>query len=246
MKDRKVAVITNVGSGSGRAIALRLAKDGFDVVVSDINKDIVCTVSEEIKAFGRKALAIVADVSNEKFVKVLVNSVVNELGKIDLLVANATISEEKTFDKKGSKSNQTLKLTSVLLCAQAVARQMMKQKKGKIINCVSIPGELSCEMYKQFKITNFAVAGFTQALARELQPYGITVNAYCPSIVVNANSMKEDVSSDTEMKFFFHHNLFDLEERPEEISCLISYLASPITDYMTGQIVNKYAEAIIN
>ena len=181
----KVAIVTGAGRGIGRGIALRLAQEGANVVVNDINPQLVNSVVEEIQIMGHRSMGIVADVSNVDKVNGMVDEVVTEFGKLDIMVANAGIAQVKQateitvedWDKIFSVNAK-----GVFLCDQAAAKQMIKQKGGKIINCASIAGHSGFSLLSHYSATKFAVIGFTQALAKELGPHGITVNAYCPGI----------------------------------------------------------------
>lgn len=257
LKDNKVAIVTGAGRGIGRAIALRLAKDGIDVVVNDINETAIRQVSEEIHALGRKALAITADVSKEESVNSLVERVVNEFGKLDIMVANAGIAQvkqviemtEDDWDKVFSVNAK-----GVFLCAKAAAKQMIKQKKGKIINCASIAGKQGFGLLAHYSATKFAVVGFTQALAKELGAFGVTVNAYCPGIVgTDMWDLIDEKMGDylglpkgETLKKYSELITLGRVETPDDVACLVSYLASSDSDYMTGQAVNICGGVIMN
>lgn len=246
---KKVAIVTGAGRGIGRGIALRLAQDGINVVVNDVNEVAVHSVAEEIRALGQKSMGIVADVSVGKEVNAMVDSVVNEFGKLDIMVSNAGIAQvkqaieitEEDWDKVFS-----INAKGVFLCAQAAAKQMIKQKNGKIINCASIAGKQGFGLLSHYSATKFAVIGFTQALAKELGTHGITVNAYCPGIVgtdmwdLIDEKMGEYIglAKGETIKKFSELITLGRVETPEDVACLVSYLASPDSNYMTGQAIN--------
>jgi len=245
----KVALVTGAGRGIGRGIALRLAQDGADVVVNDVNLENVNKVAEEIKLLGRKSLAIVADVSKGNEVYGMVDQVVAEFGKIDIMVANAGIAQVKLVVELTEEDWDrvfAVNARGVFLCDQAAAKQMIKQKSGKIINCASIAGHSGFSMLAHYSATKFAVVGFTQALAKELGPYGITVNAYCPGIVgtdmwdLIDEKMGQYLGLPKGETIKKYSELITLGrvETPEDVACLVSYLASSDADYMTGQSIN--------
>lgn len=254
----KVAIVTGAGRGIGRGIALRLAQDGADVVVNDIQSDLANQVCEEIEVLGRKSRSIVADVSSGKEVYAMVEQVVGEFGKVDIMVANAGIAQvkqaieltEEDWDKVFAVNAK-----GVFLSAQAAARQMIKQKGGKIINCASIAGHSGFALLSHYSATKFAVVGFTQALAKELGQHGITVNAYCPGIVgtdmwdLIDEKMGEYLGlpkGETLKKYSELITLGGRVETPEDVACLVSYLASSDADYMTGQSINICGGVVMN
>ena len=140
LKD-KIIIVTGSGRGIGRGIALRLAKDGATVIINDINKENANKVSKEIQAMGQKSMAIIGDVSIEKDVQNLVDKVVAEYGKLDVMIANAGIAVIKTtVDTTVAEWDKVfaVNVRGAFLCDTIAANQMIKQKYGKIINCASI------------------------------------------------------------------------------------------------------------
>ena len=198
----KVALVTGAGgkNGIGRAIATRLAQEGADVAVNDITEHPYAAdqtewhglpdVVREIETMGRRALSVVADVSDAKQVGEMVDKTVAHFGKIDILVNNAgTIAgqdrvpvvdlTEEDWDRV-----QRVNVKGVFLCSQAVARQLIAQGTGgKIINMSSVTGKRGSARFAAYSASKFAVIGFTQSLAHELAPYGVNVNAICPGLV---------------------------------------------------------------
>ncbi|WP_248923933.1 acetoin reductase [Paenibacillus hamazuiensis] len=253
----KVAIVTGAARGIGRSIALRLAVDGHHVVVNDVNEEKLRLVAEEIRTLGRRSLAIAADVSVGKEVYAMVDQTVQEFGRLDIMVANAGIAQvkqaieitEEDWDKVFAVNAK-----GVFLCDQAAAKQMMKQKSGKIINCASIAGRSGFSLLSHYSATKFAVIGFTQALAKELGPFGITVNAYCPGIVGTDmwELIDEKMGSylglpkgDT-LKKYAELITLGRVETPEDVACLVSYLASDDANYMTGQSINICGGVLMN
>jgi meso-butanediol dehydrogenase / (S,S)-butanediol dehydrogenase / diacetyl reductase len=243
----RVAIVTGAGRGIGKAIALRLAKDGLDVVVNDINSKNVEQVAKEIQAMGRKALAVVADVSKKDEVYGMVDSVVKKFGKLDVMVANAGITHAKPFIEVTEDEWDRIfdiNAKGVFLCDQAAAIQMIKQKGGKIINCSSIAGvQGTTNLLSIYSGTKFAVRGFSQVLSRELAKYGITVNVYCPGVVATEMWDEADgmmvkymgIEKGGAFKHFSKDIPLGRPETPEDVAGTVSFLASPDSDYMTGQ-----------
>jgi meso-butanediol dehydrogenase / (S,S)-butanediol dehydrogenase / diacetyl reductase len=246
MKDKKVAIVTGAGGGIGRAIALRLAKDGFNVVVNDINNESVKKVSEEIQALGQNSLSIPADVSDRQQVFSMVEKVVKHFDRLDVMVANAGIVQVKPFidiTEEDIERIFRINVFGVLYCIQAAAQQMIKQKSGKIITASSIAGKRGAKFLGHYSATKFAVIGLTQTAAKELAHYGITVNSYCPGIV--DTNMWEEI--DRKMSEYLNipigetlkNRIAEIPlgrvEQPEDVANFVSYLASEDSNYMTGQ-----------
>ncbi|HRW10878.1 MAG TPA: glucose 1-dehydrogenase [Caldilineaceae bacterium] len=196
----KVALVTGAGgrNGIGRAIALRLAAAGADVVVNDVTPRRgvdsswagLDAVVREIEGMGRQARAVVADVANAEQVEAMVQETLDRFGQIDILVNNAGALagrdrvpvvelEEEAWDRI-----QNVNAKGTFLCCRAVARVMIDQNwGGKIINMSSVSGKKGVARFAAYCASKFAVIGFTQALALELAPHRINVNAICPSLV---------------------------------------------------------------
>ena len=196
LKD-KVALVTGAGGehGIGRAIAMRLAKEGADVAVNDITAnpkksatwDGLPSLVKEIRGLGRNAKAFEADISNSHQVDQLIKDTIQEFGHIDILVNNAGSAagpdrvpiielDEEVWDQV-----QLINIKGTFLCCRAVAKELIKQGHGgKIINMSSIAGTKGISRFGAYCASKFAVRGLTQSLAKELGEYGIQVNAICP------------------------------------------------------------------
>ena len=244
---KKVAIITGAGRGIGKSIAHRLAKDGFDIVVNDIELTGIEKVAEEIKELGADALAFAGDVSKKEQVTEMVEKAVKKFGKLDVMIANAGISMAKPVVEMSVEEWDrifSINCRGVFLCDQAAAKQMIKQNYGKIINCSSIAGVSgTTKLLAAYSATKFAVRGFTQVLARELGEYKITVNSYCPGVIdtemwdmldeTMCNYM--DFSEKKAFDFYSEGIVLKRSGRPEDVAAAVSFLASPDADYITGQ-----------
>lgn len=195
----KVALVTGAAGagGIGRAIATRLAEDGADLVVNDLREEAGARAGlpdtvREIEGLGRRALPVYADVAEADQVERMVNEALDYFGRIDILVNNAGAPagrdrvpvvelEEEAFDLV-----QRVNVKGVFLCCQAVARHMLQRGGGgAIINISSTSGKQGVARFAAYCASKFAVRGFTQALARELGPDGITVYAICPGLIAS-------------------------------------------------------------
>lgn len=245
----KVALVTGAGRGIGRAIAVRLAEEGADVAAADIIGDTATAVAGEIKQIGRRSLAVVADVGNLADVERMVAAVVAELGRIDLLYNNAGVVLYKPAVEIHEDEWDNLfkvNMKGVFLVAQAVAKEMIKQGGGKIINLASVAGKRGVAGLSAYCASKFGVVGLTQSLAWELADSGITVNAMCPGIVdtpmwdkLDAEiSSKQGLRRGEAVQRAINTNIIKRVEKPEEVANLAAFLASAESDYITGQSFN--------
>ncbi|KAL2823624.1 hypothetical protein BDW59DRAFT_163202 [Aspergillus cavernicola] len=245
------AIVTGASRGIGRGIALRLGADGFDVVINDIaqQKDAIDDVVSELNQNGKRALGVVADVSNQDEVERMVAAAVEEFGQLDVMVANAGILETTSLlDLTSERWDRVMaiNLRGVFLCYQLAARQMIKQgTKGKLIGACSISGYRPSGKAPAYCTSKWAVRGLTQTAALELGQYGITVNAYCPGSVktdmstVFAQRLAQEQqkgSIDEVYKSSSHRkNALNQELFPNDIAGLVSFLAGKDSSAMTGQ-----------
>lgn len=240
-------LVTGAGRGIGRAIALRLAHDGADVAVNDVNGDSAEAVAAEVGAAGATGVALPGDVTDRATVFGLVEQAAKAFGRLDVLVNNAGIVQVKPIvDVLPDELEQifSVNLFATLYGIQAAAAHM-RGRGGKIINAASIAGHSGFDYLGPYSATKFGVVGLTQAAAKELAPERITVNAYCPGIV--GTDMWELI--DEQLGGYLHNERGATREqyattaalgrvqRPEEVASLVSYLAGPDSDFMTGQSV---------
>ncbi|MFQ6076781.1 MAG: SDR family NAD(P)-dependent oxidoreductase [Candidatus Bathyarchaeia archaeon] len=198
----RVAIVTGGGRGIGRGISMALAREGVDVVVVEAEElsspynqyhstridgyKSAVEVADEIKAMGREALAVEADISKGGDVRGMLEKTLDKLGRVDILVNNAGViwrGPLVEFEEEAWDFIFEINVRGVFLCCKAVAPLMMRQGGGRIINISSVAGKRASPRSAAYSASKFAVIGLTQALAFELAPYDVTVNAICPGIV---------------------------------------------------------------
>jgi meso-butanediol dehydrogenase/(S,S)-butanediol dehydrogenase/diacetyl reductase len=243
----KVALITGAGQGIGRAIALRLAGDGADVAIVDLGDDKMQAVADEVRKVGRKVTTFKADISDRAQVYAMIDHVEKELGGFDVIVNNAGIAQIGALaDAEPDEVDRILKVNvdGVLWGIQAAAKKFRDRgQKGKIINAASIAGHDGFELLGVYSATKFAVRALTQAAAKEYASDGITVNAYCPGIVGTDmwvqidKAMAEITGAEIGATYekYVEGIALGREQTPEDVAALVSFLAGPDSDYITGQ-----------
>lgn len=233
----RVALVTGAGQGIGRGIALQLAADGFDVAVNDIQQSSAKAeaVAEEIRALGRKATVVLADVTIADQISDAVTAAVEQLGNLSVTVANAGIARaESLLDLPTDAWDRmfAINVRGVFLTYQAAARQYIKQGGGgKIIGAASQVAYRAAGGFAAYSASKFAVRGLTQAAAQEWASHGITVNAYAPGVVDTAIW---DTAKEIQTSLIASIPAGRLQT-PKDVGALVSFLASPNSDYMTGQ-----------
>ena len=241
LKD-KIAIITGARRGMGRTHALALAKEGAKIVVSDISLEDCQKVVDEIKSAGGEAIAVKCDVTKKQEIEKMVKDVVDKFGKVDILVNNAGIAAFKPFlEMTEEEWDRTLdiNLKGYFLCSQACAKEMVKQKSGTIINIASVAmGQVGIgfSTLVHYCASKGGIVGMTEALAAELAPYNIRVNAVSPGMI--ETPMMDPIKQDPKtMEAMLAKVPMNRVGKPEEVSELVLFLASDKSSYMTGSVV---------
>ncbi|NVN37891.1 acetoin reductase [Komagataeibacter swingsii] len=245
----KVAVVTGAAQGIGRGIALRLARDGADLALVDINQDRLAAVRAEILALDRRVITLAADISVREQVFSMIDQTVEQLGGIDIMVNNAGVAQVRPLlDVSVEDMGRIFQINvnGTLWGIQAAAQAFRKlARKGKVINACSIAGHEGYAYLGVYSATKFAVRGLTQAAAKELAPFGITVNAYCPGVVGTDMWVEIDrhmaEATGAEIGATYQKYVSGIAlgraETPDDVAAFVAWLASADSDYMTGQSV---------
>ncbi|MFC3608863.1 SDR family NAD(P)-dependent oxidoreductase [Stutzerimonas tarimensis] len=182
----KVALVTGAGRGIGQGIALSLAQAGADLVLADYDIGIAEEAAANVRAVGRRALALQVDVSEPASVSAMIEQVRERFGRLDVAVNNAgVVSLGKVDELPVSEWDRIMNINArgVFLCCQAELRLMREHNFGRIINLASIAGKVGFPALSHYSASKFAVIGFSNAFAKEVAREGITVNALCPGVV---------------------------------------------------------------
>ena len=238
--ENQVALVTGASRGIGRAIAVALASEGAKVVVNYASSASAAeAVVAEINSLGNgsEAIAVPADVSKEAEVDSLIKSAIDKWGRVDVLVNNAGITRDTLLLRMKLEDWQSvidLNLTGVFLTSRAIAKIMLKQKSGRIINIASVSGLMGNAGQGNYSAAKAGVIGFTKTVAKELASRGITVNAVAPGFI--ATDMTADLKNTEEILKFIPLGRYG---QPEEIAGMVRFLAAdPAAAYITGQVFN--------
>lgn len=234
----KISLVTGAAQGIGRAIALKLAEEGTDVVLIDVNKEKCEEVSKEIQSKGRKSWVYKIDVSDYKRVEELFNSEIEKWGGINILVNNAGITRDNLLLRmKEEEWDDVIKinLKGVFNFCKAASKVMMKQKAGAIINISSIIGIIGNAGQVNYSASKAGVVGITKSLARELASRNIRVNAVAPGFIQTAMT---DKLNEEQKQLMLGAIPLKRIGSPEEVANLVLFLACDDSSYITGQVVN--------
>lgn len=239
MTESKTALVTGASRGIGRAIALELARNGINVAVNYAGSEAKANeVVDEIKALGREAFAVQADVSDSDSVSAMVKETVERFGRLDILINNAGITKDNLLMRmKDSEWDDVINinLKGVFLTTKAVTRQMMKQRYGRIINIASIVGVSGNPGQANYVAAKAGVIGLTKTAAKELSSRNITVNAIAPGFITT--DMTDKLTEDVKNEMLKQIPLARFGEA-SDIAHTAVFLASEKSSYITGQTIH--------
>jgi len=234
----KIALVTGGAQGIGKAISLLLAEKGSDVIVSDVNLEKAEETAREIGAFGRRSMAIRANVAVFDEVEKMVQALIERFGRIDILVNNAGIARDKLLLRMTEEDWDAvldINLKGTFNCTKAVIRHMSKQRSGRIVNIASVVGEMGNAGQANYSASKAGVIGFTKTIAREFASRGITVNAIAPGYIVTPMTDALPEKAKEELK-----RMIPMERlgQPEDVAQAVLFLVSEASSYITGQVLN--------
>ncbi len=253
----KGAIVTGAGSGIGRAIALAFAREGAKVLVNDVRGEDAAAVADEIKAQGRVALPLQADVSQDDQVEGMVKTALETFGAVDVLVNNAGVGGEhigsplSDLTEEDWDSTYRVNLKAHFLTCRAVMSHMIERQSGKIINVASIAGKTSPPVLAHYAASKAGAISFTQALAKELAPHRINVNAVCPGLIwtplwekmPRTLAERAGLPPEADPRAVFAAAVqqtipMKTEQTAEDIAMTVVFLASSESDQITGQAIS--------
>ena len=236
LKDQ-VTVITGGAMGIGKAIALKLAQEGSDIVIGDVNQEAMQEAILEIEKSGRRVLAQKVDVTNLADVQSFFQKALDKFGKINILINNAGITRDGLLVRMSEADWDAVlnvNLKGAFNCTKVVAKSMMKQRRGKIVNIASIIGIIGNAGQANYAASKGGVIAFTKSIAKELASRNINVNAIAPGFI--KTQMTDKLSDDVKNAIMKQVPLGKWGT-PEDVANVALFLVSEISSYITGQVV---------
>jgi 3-oxoacyl-[acyl-carrier protein] reductase len=236
----QTALITGAGragKGIGRSIALRLAREGARVAIADFVPEAADAVAKEIVGLGGEALAVYGSVANTEDVEKMVQATVDRFGRIDILVNNAGITRDNLIVRMSEQEWDMVldtNLKGVFICTKTVAKLMMRERKGKIVNMASVMGIMGNAGQANYSASKGGVIALTKTTAKELGSRGVNVNAVAPGFIQTV--MTEEMPEDAKEGIAQQIPLKRLGT-PDDVAEVVLFLCSEASSYITGQVI---------
>jgi 3-oxoacyl-[acyl-carrier protein] reductase len=236
--DKRVAIVTGAARGIGQAIALKLASEGADLALCDVQKEWLADTAQKAAALGRRAECFAVDVSNGEAVQAAVAEIEKSFGRIDILVNNAGITRDSFLVRMSEQDWDAVlnvNLKGAFLFTKSVARPMIKQRSGVIVNIASIIGLIGNAGQCNYSASKAGLIALTKSVAKELASRGIRANAVAPGFI--QTQMTEKLPEDIRKKMQEAIPVGRLGV-PEDVANVVLFLASDESSYVTGQVLS--------
>lgn len=233
-----VAVVTGAARGIGLECACALAREGANIILADINAETLQQGAEEVKKQGVEAIPVPADVTAVEDVESLMDAALKKFGRLDILVNNAGVTRDGLLLRMKKEEWDfvlNVNLNGTFNCTKAAARAMIKQRSGRVINIASVIGVIGNAGQANYASSKAGIIGFTKAVARELAPRGITVNAVAPGFI--DTEMTRSLSEKAREELMRQIPLNRLGT-PADVANCVRFLALPGSNYLTGQVIH--------
>ncbi len=235
----RVALVTGASRGLGRAISLALARAGCHVVLMSRSAQLLEETRGEVEACGSQATVLVGDITDESAVDRAVRAAVDRCGRIDILVNNAGVCIFKSlidYTRQDWETTIKTNLDGTFLCTQRVAREMINQRKGCIINIVSVLGQVAVPLASVYGMTKSGLIHLTRAAAYEWARHGIRVNAIAPG-TFETDMVRDQIENPASREVLLKGTPMRRFGRSADLAGLVIFLASDAADYVTGQTI---------